>query len=414
VRSIHFRVSGEMDILIEQVAEDVGASVAHFTRAAAIARAAAAVAVVAGCLALAAPASAFTPPELYVRMQPVHDTEPASDWIPLASAPALDYLGGYQIGYKVQDSGEPFNRQDLLMQVTGAPDGSPTQPDNAGATCDTTGGTTGEIVTAGFPVQFEGDGTYTVKVSIGPVTGDDDDCVASGQSTTGSFSVPTMVTPVLVGQPFSFRAKPLAGNPFVGVQAPDPPGGFGELRCTLGKLTAPDYGLTDAPVEEDDFPRPGRWSCVARGAVNGQDENFDDMDFATPFSAPLAVEVHSDFRRRLGKIAEPMSRRPRFTFKAEWPGLSKGGHVELTVSHVGGCRNHRKHLYKLRKVGTYRAAFGAKDAQLRIKRPRRDGYFLGKFAFSGTPYIRAGVDPNPVYLQESFGRFGFAASFPPC
>jgi hypothetical protein len=377
-------------------------------------RSLASVAVLAASLALAAPASALTPPELYVRMQPVHDSTPASDWIPLASAPALNYLGGYQIGYKVQDSGEPFNRQDLLMQVTGAPDGSPTQPDNAGATCDTTGGTTGEIVTAGFPLQFEGDGTYTVKVSIGVVTGDDDDCVASGQSTSGSFSVPTMVAPMLVGQPFSFRAKPLAGNPFVGVQAPDPPGGFGELLCTLGKLTAPDYGLTDAPVEEDDFPRPGVWSCASRGAVDGADENFDDMKFATPFSAPLAVEVRSDFRRRLGKVSKPTSRRPLFSFKAEWPGLSKGGHAKLTISRVRGCRSHRKHLYKLRKVGTFRATFGAKKAEMRIKRPRRGGYFLGRFAFSGTRLIRASVDPNPVYLQVSFGRIGFASSFPPC
>jgi uncharacterized protein (DUF1778 family) len=39
VRSIHFRVSDEMYILIQQGAEDVGASVAHFSREAAIARA---------------------------------------------------------------------------------------------------------------------------------------------------------------------------------------------------------------------------------------------------------------------------------------------------------------------------------------------------------------------------------------
>ena len=39
MRSIHFRVSDEMYMLIQQGAEDVGASVAHFTREAAIARA---------------------------------------------------------------------------------------------------------------------------------------------------------------------------------------------------------------------------------------------------------------------------------------------------------------------------------------------------------------------------------------
>jgi hypothetical protein len=39
VRSIHFRVSDGMYILIQQGSEDVGASVAHFCREAAIARA---------------------------------------------------------------------------------------------------------------------------------------------------------------------------------------------------------------------------------------------------------------------------------------------------------------------------------------------------------------------------------------
>jgi uncharacterized protein (DUF1778 family) len=39
VRSIHFRVSDGMYVLIQQGSEDVGASVAHFCREAAIARA---------------------------------------------------------------------------------------------------------------------------------------------------------------------------------------------------------------------------------------------------------------------------------------------------------------------------------------------------------------------------------------
>jgi uncharacterized protein (DUF1778 family) len=38
MRSIHFRVSDDMYILIQQGAEDAGASVAHFCREAAIAR----------------------------------------------------------------------------------------------------------------------------------------------------------------------------------------------------------------------------------------------------------------------------------------------------------------------------------------------------------------------------------------
>jgi hypothetical protein len=372
-----------------------------------------AAAVLAASLALAAPASAFTPPELYVRLEPWDNADPVSDWIPLASAPALDYLAGYQIGYKVQAvAGDPVNRQDLALQVVGVPDGTPTQPYYTDPICDVTGGTAGEIVAAGVtPLQFEGDGTYTVKVSVGDLTGGDTDCMTSGVSNTGSFTVTTMVAPELVGQPFSFRAKPPAGSAFIGVRAADPPGGFGDVRCTLGKATVPDPRDPQPSVAEDDFPRPGAWSCAARGAVDGLDLEFDDVTYGTPFSAPLPVEVRSDFRRRLGKIANPRSRRPRFTFKAEWPGLSKGGHVKLTVSRIHGCRHHK---FKLRRFGTFRGTFGAKSAQMRVRRPRADGYYIGRFAFSGTHFIRASVDPNPVYLQESFGLFGFAGTVPGC
>jgi hypothetical protein len=354
----------------------------------------AATAVLVASLALAAPASAA--PELFVRMQPWNDSEPVSDWIPLASTPSLDYLAGYQIGYKLQSASESAQ-----LTVTGVPDGTPTQPYNDPPDCEPQLGTPGDIVTIGSQLQFEGDGTYTVSVSVG----------CGSPSSTGSFTVTTMVAPLLVGQPFSFRAKPLSGNQFVGVHADDPPGGFGEVRCTLGKATVPHPDDSEKSVSEDDFPRPGAWSCVARGLADGVDENFDRLEFGTPFSAPIPVEVRSDFRRRLGKVSKPQSRRPLLTLKAEWPAMSNGGHVKLTVSSVRGCRHHK---YKLRRFGTFHAAFGAKVAHMRIRRPRADGYYLGRVAFSGTHFIRASVDPNPMYLQVSFGRLGFASTFPGC
>ena len=82
-------------------------------------------AVTAGVLAglvPAAPAAAFSPPELFVRMQPWDTHEPVGDWIPLASAPALAYLGGYQIGYRLQASGEPNELQRVALTVAGVPE----------------------------------------------------------------------------------------------------------------------------------------------------------------------------------------------------------------------------------------------------------------------------------------------------
>ncbi len=384
MRSIHFRVSGTRPV-----------------------KRVAAVALLAS-LVLAAPASAFTAPELYVRTQTWDTHEDSGPWIPLASAPALNYLGGYDIGYKLQATGVNGNFQRVALTVTRVPDGTPTQPYNDEPFCVGRNGTAGDIVEAGPELQFEGDGTYSVKVSVGD---DSVDCLTAGPSSTGSFSVPTMVAPVVVGQPLSFRAHPLAGNAFAGVRAPSPPGGFGDVRCSLGSTTVPDPADPHDALDEAAFARPGAWSCVARGLAEGRDENFDRLEFGTPFSAPLAVEVRSDFRRRLGKVAKPRSKRPRFTFKAEWPGLSRGGRATVTVSRVKGCKGKR---FKLKKFGTFRGTFGAKDARMRIKRPRKDGYYLGRFAFSGTHFIRASVDPNPVYLQVASGRLGFASQFPGC
>jgi hypothetical protein len=84
-------------------------------------------AVVAAVVALAAPSSAVAAPELFVRMQTWDTHEAASDWIPLASTPSLNYLGGYEIGYRLETSG--FQR--VALTINAVPDGQPTQPSNA-------------------------------------------------------------------------------------------------------------------------------------------------------------------------------------------------------------------------------------------------------------------------------------------
>jgi hypothetical protein len=232
------------------------------------------------------------------------------------------------------------------------------------------------------------------------------------------------VAPALVGEPLTFRARPLAGDPFVGVLAADPPGGLADVRCALdatvqpdgsvaGRAGAPDPSFPHQAVAEDVFPRPGAWTCVARGVAEGVDESFDRLQFGTPWSAPVAFDVRSDFRRRTGVVSRPRAKRPRFTFKAEWAALSAGARGKVVVHRVRGCRNHR---YKLRRFTTSRARFDAKRLRLRIVRPRKRGFYIGVLSFSGTRFVRAGTDPNPILLTSNRGSFGFAASqgFPHC
>ena len=369
-------------------------------------------AVLAGLL-VSAPqaAAAFTAPELFVRQQTWDTHEDTGPWLPLASAPAINFLGGYEIGVRLQDSGEPNNLQRVALQVTGAPDGMPTQPNNAEPYCVTRIGAPGAIEPAGPELQFEGDGAYTVKVSIGAGTGDGDDCLA-GPSRSGSFSVGVLVVPVMVGEPMTFRLKPVPSTGFVGVKAPTPPGGVGDLQCRLGSLVLPADEPSDS-LSEDDFPRPGAWSCIARGTAEGRDDNLDTVVFGTPWWAPLTVPVRTDFRRAKGRISRAKTKHPRLTFGAEWPDLVVGATASVKLSRVAGCRGKK---YKLRSTTRYRGRFGAKSVRVTIRRPRKVGFYYGSVTFKGSPYVRAGVDPFPVLLTTTKKRMGFAdpQAFPLC
>ena len=371
-------------------------------------------AVLAGLLVTAPPAAAaFTAPELFVRQQTWDTHEDTGPWLPLASAPAISFLGGYEIGAKLQASGEPNNLQRVALQVTAVPDGTATQPNNAEPYCVTRIGAPGTIEPAGPELQFEGDGAYTVKVSIGAGTGDGDDCLA-GPSRSGSFSVGVLVAPVLVGQPMTFRLKPVPSTGFVGVKTAAPPGGLGDVQCRLGALVVPAADEPSDFVSENDFPRPGGWSCIARGTAEGRDDNLDTVVFGTPWSAPLAVPVRTDFRRAKGRISRAKTKRPRLTFGAEWPDLVVGASASVKFSRVAGCKGKK---YKLRSTKRYRGRFGPKTMRVTIRRPRKTGFYYGSVTFKGSPYVRAGVDPFPLLLTKTRKkRVGFAdpQAFPRC
>src|SRR4051794_33966871 len=181
----------------------------------------------------AAPAGAFTPPEVYVRLTHANsiDHTPVSDWLPLSSAPRLNWLGGYELGYTFQSAPGSGSPQRAALQITGVPDGTPTQPQNT-PYCTGGPGTVGTIVPVGVPIQFEGSGTYSVRVSVGPPSGGQNDCMtaAGSASSTGSFSADSPVGPAVVGSPLVFRTGAMPGDPFRGVRAPTPPGGDAETR----------------------------------------------------------------------------------------------------------------------------------------------------------------------------------------
>lgn len=352
----------------------------------------------------AAPAAAFSPPELFIKLQPWTSHEAVSDWIPLAGAPSVDYLGGFQIGYRLQPSDAEYGRQMVAMTIDAVPDGTVTQPHAAPAYCSTKAGAAGTISDVAPELQFEGAGTYTITVAIGPDGGDVDDCL-TGPATTASFTVASSVTPRVVGTPFSFRAKSASGEP--GIQAADPPGGAANIACAFGDVATPAGLVVPEDVDsgprpfmsERQFTRPGRWSCFARGIGEAQDENFDTLWPGTPWSAPLAVDVRSDFRRKGARVAHRRARRPTFSFTAEWPADSAGGMARLKLYRFADC------AYK--KAGTFRGRFTAKGLKLRIRRPKRADFYVGILRFGGTRLIHKSDDPRLLDLVVKKRRFGF-------
>ncbi len=120
------------------------------------------------------------------------------------------------------------------------------------------------------------------------------------------------------------------------------------------------------------------------------------------------VLVRSDFRRKLGELKRLRTKRPRFTFTAEFPEAAAGGAVRVTIFRANTC--------KLRKVGTYRGRFGPRRARFTMRRPRRPGLYLGRFSFGGTSLLNASTDPNPIRLLARSNRMEFApaSAFPRC
>jgi hypothetical protein len=362
-------------------------------------------------LVLASPAgAAFTAPELFVRLQRADIShEPASDWMALAAVPGLDYIGGFQIGYRLQPTGVNGNFQAAALAITGVPDGQPTQPSNTPPYCVGKNGTAGTITPVGAEIQFEGDGTYSFSVSLGDTTGTG--CVGGPATTAASFTVDVHVAPQLVGEPFAFRAKPLPGNPFEGIRTADPPGGFGDNSCALDATVAPDGSVTGRRVVPDDpdpprqtvktFPEPGDWACVSRGVVEGVNDSFERTFFATPWSAPLHFDVHSDFRRVQTTVIGPRKTRPTFDVKAEFPAASAGGKATLKLVRFVRCRRSGP-LFK--KVANSTGAFDAKGhGKFRVRRPRKapPGYYAATLSFGGTRFVRAGTDPNLMLLAAT-------------
>jgi hypothetical protein len=235
------------------------------------------------------------------------------------------------------------------------------------------------------------------------------------------------VSPAVVGRPLVVRTKRLPDGVFAGVRAADPPGGEADTRCARNATVRPDGSVTGpqvvpASVEdgvigqiaERDFGRPGAWTCVARGSVVGSDDALDRTLFGGPWSAPLALDVRSDFRRSKGVISKPGSKHPSIRFTAEFRDAAPGATGKLTLRRLVRCRGRDP---VLKVAGSFKGRFGADGrTTVTLKRPR-PSWYVGSLSFSGTRFYTKSVDPNPVLMRVSDRRrlsFVSPLAFPQC
>ncbi len=206
-----------------------------------------------------------------MRAQTWDTHEPAGDWLPIASAPSIAYVGGYEIGYRLQDSGEPNQLQRVALRIAGVPDGQPSQPYNAEPYCVTRVGTPwatssqrgpscSSRATAPMPSRCR-----SARAPAAPP--------GACRGRAPPRASPSSRAPCRCSSARrSASAHAARATPFDGVRAADPPGGrpTSAARSTrraadgsvTGRAMAPeeDVGHASPSLAEAAFPRPGLWT----------------------------------------------------------------------------------------------------------------------------------------------------------
>jgi len=365
-------------------------------------------------LLFAPPARALSPPEVYLQELDASDI-PAGGWIPLAGA-RMRSVNGYEVGVRLQDTGQPGNRQRILVRVTSVPDGHPDQREIY-SLCFSRSGAAGEIAKLDQRVRYEGDGAYALAVTVSTGSDASANC-AAGPTTTGSFTASAVTAARFVGRLLFLHWRD--PSPFSGLRIVPPPGSGGtDVRCARDPRRAPDGSLAGSrvvdkmaagaafsPVRVDAeslFRAVGRWACVARGAGGGV--------IPGPWSAPTATQVvqmgfygpgRGDMR-----LVDP--RGPTYLITQRLDPPTAGG--ILTVTFRRADRRARMRVRtRIRRGGL---------ASIRFRLPRlRSGQpgtgYLASLSFAGTRFVaarRSFPDFSLVALRARGGRVDI--HFPP-
>jgi hypothetical protein len=372
----------------------MGASSERYSRV----RSAGAAAIVALLIAIplmTAPAAAgtFNSPEVFLKELDASDL-PTGNWVPLAG-PHMHSVNGYEIGVRLQDTGVAGNRQRILIQVTGVPDGHPDQK-NIYNLCVFQSGAAGDIVQPDERVRYEGDGTYSLAVTVSTGTDESTHCsdAPDAKTTTGSFTASAPTSARFEGH--MLLLDPSKHHKFGGlVMYPAVGAGETEVICARDPRPAAGGTLTGSLTFDRDlvgsqenpsrtdagelFPKPGRWACVARSKSGGV--------IPGPWSAPTATAtVQTGFYRPAdGNTRLTDARGPAYRMSLRLDPLTAGGLLTVELRRFGRSKQRTKIKVRIRRGGI--ASFSFRLPRLTAN--EFDAHYVEYLTFGGTQLVAA-------------------------
>jgi len=338
----------------------------------------------------AAPAQALSPPEVFLK-EVDESNMPIGDWTALAGA-KMHSVNGYEVGVKLQDTGQPGNRQRILVQMTSVPDGHPDQA-NIFSLCFPQSGTAGQIADTTERVSYEGEGAYSLSVTVSTGTDASTNCTA-GATTSGSFTASAPTTVAFLGH--LLIHDPSEHPRFGGLQIFPPLGAGGtDVLCARDPLTQPDGSLTGSLVTSERatgaqespsrlgaeglLTQTGRWACVARGVGGGV--------IPGPWSAPTATEVvQTGFYAAFGNMRLTDVRGPKYRFTDHViPPQAAGGIFHVVIRRFGRRSKPIRLRTRIGRGGKLSLGFRLPPITATGPPVR----FLGSISFDGTQFAAA-------------------------
>ncbi len=351
-------------------------------------------------LLAAPPAEAFSAPVVFLKEADASN-QPMGNWIALAGA-SMHSVNRYEVGVRVQDTGQPGNQQRFLVQVNSVPGGAPPNQPDVYSICPIVTGAAGQIVDLQEDVRYQGDGPYSITVTVAPPTGDSSHGCTAGPSTTGSFTASAPTTLRFLGH--MVTSNPIRA-PFGGLEVfPAVGSGGSEIRCARDPRPAAHGTLTGSLVVNQAgdgyvephwtisagalFEQPGSYACVGRSVGGG--------DVPGPWSAPTATaDVQTGFypKPRSWRLSNTHGPVFKLTGRISSP-LSVGGRLSVVI------RRTDKHARVVRLETLVRVG-GVVSLRFRLPPASYAGFppsFVMSFSFGGSRFVAA---------RPRFGAFWF-------